>query len=166
MEFTDIDLLCSETPDGFWGSGEPFTITALDRRPPVPAGSVSRIQVKNIHGSAPGAVNLWAERLGMINDVQFSNIVLTQTVGALGTSDAYDLRPTPADLEPSNDAGGRINAWRLGADGRVIGLHDYPSGKPGLFAHNVTGLEIESVDLQQEDRAGLSHELMVTTKDA
>ncbi len=143
--FQDIALECHETPDGFWGSGEPLTISVLTRRPTCPAGSVSDVTVANIQGTAPGAINLWAETQGAVRNVALSNITLQQTPGPLGTSGAYDLRPTPADLNPSDDANGRANAWRRGTDGRVIGLVDYPKGRPALFAHNVTDLQTYEV---------------------
>ncbi|MFK7997749.1 MAG: hypothetical protein AB8B87_26720, partial [Granulosicoccus sp.] len=61
----------------------------------------------------------------------------------------FDLRPTPADLEASDEAAGRINAWRIGKDGKVIGLTPYPNGQPAIFAHNVAGLRQEAVNIQR-----------------
>ncbi len=148
VRFSRIDLECIEAPAGFWGSGEAITITVLDRRPDTTkAGNVSGVVIEDITGTMEGTINMWAERSGGITDVSLKSINLTQKQGALGTALTYDLRPTPADLEPSPDAAGRVNAWRLGPDGRVIGLTDYPGGMPSVFAHNVTDMKIQHLDV-------------------
>ncbi|WP_269584485.1 polygalacturonase PglB [Roseibium sp. Sym1] len=152
VRFARIRLDCFETPDGFWGSGEPLTITALDRRPGIrPAGAVSDIEVRDITGRAPGAINLWAERAGLVSGVTLDGIVLKQNAGEFGTALQYDLRPTPADLDPAPEAAGRANAWRLGADGKVMGLVPYPDGLPGLFARGVRDLNCGSVRIDRPD---------------
>lgn len=147
--FDKISFACHETPDGFWGSGEPLTITVLTRRPGTPAGRVKNVTASSLRGQAPGAINLWAETSGMISDVTLRDVELHQAPGALGSSQCYDLRPTPADLEPSDDANGRLNAWRIGADGKVIGLTPYPKGQPAIFAHNVAGLQQEGIEVKR-----------------
>ncbi len=147
--FHNISLECHETPDGFWGSGEPLTVTVLTRRTGAPAGPVKNVTASCLRGRAPGAINLWAERPGIISEVTLRDIKLQQAPGPLGSSFYFDLRPTPADLEPSDDAGGRVNAWRIGADGKVIGLTPYPGGQPAIFAHNVTGLHQDAVTIER-----------------
>lgn len=149
VTFHDITLDCHETPDGFWGSGEPLTVTALTRRPKIPAGRIRDVSLSSIRGRAPGAINLWAETPGLISDVTLRDVDLHQIPGPLGTSQCYDLRPTPADLEASDDAAGRINAWRIGPDGKVIGLTPYPGGQPAVFAHNVAGMRQDAVSIER-----------------
>lgn len=152
VTFEDIDLDCHEAPGGFWGSGEPVTITVLDRRPDVrPAGDVLDVTIQRVKGRAPGAINLYAERPGMIRDVRLASISLTQTPGPLGTARCYDLRPTPTDLIPSDDAAGRVNAWRIGADGRIVGLCDYPGGLPAVFASGVADLTLDAIDVTRPE---------------
>lgn len=151
VRFEQITLTCEETPDGYWGSGEPITITALDRRPQTPAGAVSGITFCGISGSCHGAISLYAAREGLVDGITLEGVSLTQTPGALGTAQRYDIRPTYADLLPSEDAAGRINAWRMGPDGKVIGLIDYPGGFPGLFAAGVTGLVTTNVTITRPD---------------
>ncbi len=146
VRFARVELDCSETPDGFWGSGEALTITVLDRRPETrPAGPVRNIRCEAIRGRMEGAINLFAERSGMIGNVSLDDVELTQRPGSLGTGQSYDIRPTPADLIPSEEAMGRANAWRYGPDGRVMGLMDYPGGMPAIFAHEVSGLDVGKV---------------------
>lgn len=148
VTFEDIALECHEAPGGYWGSGEPVTITVLDRRPEMrPAGDVSDVTIRRVQGHAPGAINLYAERRGMIRNVTLETINMTQAPGPLGTALCYDLRPTPSDLIPSDDAAGRVNAWRIGTDGRIVGLRDYPDGLPAVFASGVEGLVLDSVDV-------------------
>ncbi len=72
-----------------------------------------------------------------------------QNAGPLGTALSYDLRPTPADLEPGAEGVGRQNSWRLGPDGRIIGCIDYPGGMPGLYARNVAGLDLKEVAISR-----------------
>ncbi|MCU0906273.1 MAG: glycoside hydrolase family 28 protein [Rhodobacteraceae bacterium] len=145
VRFSRIRVDCHETPDGFWGSGEALTITMLDRRPERPAGVVRDIVVEDITGVMQGAIALVSERPGGIAGVRLARLTLRQEPGPLGTGQRYDIRPTPADLDPSVEAAGRRNAWRLGADGRVIGLIDYPGGMPGLFASGVAGLDLSGL---------------------
>nr|WP_272211401.1 hypothetical protein [Marinicella sp. W31]MDC2877288.1 hypothetical protein [Marinicella sp. W31] len=98
-----------------------------------------------------GAINLFAERIGGIENIVIRNVALSQRPGPYRTAFSYDLRPTPADLEASPEAEGRINAWRKGADGRVIGLVDYTGGMPALFAYNIKGLHLENIDIERPE---------------
>lgn len=147
--FSEIELDCHETPDGFWGSGEPLTITQLDRRPELPAGVVRNVIAENITGRCHGAINLFAEEAGGIDGIILRKIDLKMDKGPLGTARRYDLRPTNADLAPPKGVEGRGNAWLRGADGKIVGLVDYPGGLPGLFAHNVTNLVMEQVAVER-----------------
>lgn len=149
--FRDIELDCSETPDGFWGSGEPFTITKLTRRPERPAGAVRMVLVENVSGRSHGAVNLFAEEPGGIDGIVLRGIDIKMDEGPLGTAKRYDLRPTNADLAPPKGAQGRGNAWVRGQDGKIVGLFDYPGGLPGVFAQNVTGLELEDIMIRRPE---------------
>ncbi|MET3598846.1 polygalacturonase PglB [Martelella mangrovi] len=150
VRFSNIRLECRETPAGFWGSGEALTINSIDRRPETrPAGKISDIVAENITGTMEGAINLYAECEGGIENVTIRNVSLRQAPGVFGTARAYDLRPTPADLETAPDEAGRANAWRKGPDGRVIGLVDYPGGMPVLFARNIAGLTCDNVTIER-----------------
>ncbi|MBB4120623.1 glycoside hydrolase family 28 protein [Martelella radicis] len=150
--FRDIRIDCRETPAGFWGSGEAITINLVDRRPEKrPAGRISGVVIENISGTMEGAINLYAEHAGGIENVVLGEISLSQRPGAYGTALAYDLRPTPADLVTAPGQDGRANAWRKGADGRVIGLIDYPGGMPAIFARNVEGLKLEVVAIERPE---------------
>ncbi|OWV97334.1 polygalacturonase [Rhizobium sp. R72] len=145
--FSDIEMDCHETVDGFWGSGEPLTITQLDRRPEVPAGVVRNVSVENLKGRSHGPINFFAERSGGIAGITLRNVQLTIQEGPLGTARQYDLRPTNADLSPPKGIEGRGNAWLRGTDGRIIGLVDYPGGMPAVFAHNTSDLILEGLDV-------------------
>lgn len=149
--FSDIEIDCHETADGFWGSGEPLTITQLDRRPEVPAGLVRNVRVENVTGRCHGPINLFAERSGGITGTTLCNVQLTMQEGPLGTAKQYDLRPTNVDLSPPKDVEGRGNAWLRGADGKIIGLVDYPGGMPAVFAHNTADLILDNVEVQRPD---------------
>jgi polygalacturonase len=167
--FSDIEIDCHETPDGFWGSGEPLTITQLDRRPELPAGAVSNVRVENVRGRCHGPINLFAEASGGIAGITLCNIQLTMQEGPLGTAQQYDLRPTSIDLSPPKDVEGRGNAWLRGTDGKIIGLVDYPGGMPGFFAHNVSGLVIEDVATNRPvplPRGWNAHERVILGGDA
>jgi polygalacturonase len=152
VRFSRIALSCYETPHGFWGSGEALTVSVLDRRPQLaPAGLVRDVIVEDISGTMQGAVNLVSERPGGISGVRLDRISLTQRPGPLGTARAYDTRPTPADLQPSPEAGGRINAWRKDGAGRIVGLTDYPGGMPAVFARNVADITLDQVRITRPD---------------
>jgi hypothetical protein len=147
--FSDIEVDCHETPDGFWGSGEPLTITQLDRRPDRPAGIVRNVLVETLRGRCQGVINLYAEKGGGIDGVILRNVDLTLEEGHLGTAQQYDLRPTNADLTPPKGAKGRGNAWLRGSDGKIIGLVDYPVRLPDLFSHNVANFALEQVRISR-----------------
>ena len=149
--FRDIELDCSETPDGFWGSGEPFTMTKLTRRPERPAGAIRTVLVENVSGRSHGAINLFAEEPRGIEDVVLRGINIKMDEGPLGTAKRYDLRPTNADLAPPKGVSGRGNAWVRGQDGKIVGLFDYPGGLPGVFAQNVAGLALEDVKIRRPE---------------
>ncbi|MEJ2003221.1 MAG: hypothetical protein P8X77_17930 [Maritimibacter sp.] len=84
--------------------------------------------------------------------------------GGLTGAQSYDLRPTAADLEADPNAEGRANAWRKGADGRVIGLVEYPGGMPAIFARNVAGLDLQNWQVSRPDPLpdGWNSEALVT----
>ena len=148
ITFARIAIDCHETPAGFWGSGEAICINMLDRRPNLrPAGTIADITIEDISGRMQGAINLIAERPAGIANVVMRSVALDQVPGLLGTALNYDLRPTPADLEPTEDGVGRQNSWRLDPAGRIVGCVDYPGGMPGLYAHNVEGLALRDVTI-------------------
>jgi polygalacturonase len=146
IRFEGIELHCAETPNGYWGSGEAVTINVVDRRPEErPAGRVSGVVINQISGAMEGAINIHGERPGDVSDINLTHVHLTQKPGPLGTGLSYDLRPTPADLIPSEENNGRLNSWRKDEAGNIMGVYPYPGGMPGLFAHNVIGLEMVDV---------------------
>ncbi|WP_138466200.1 glycoside hydrolase family 28 protein [Poseidonocella sp. HB161398] len=153
IRFSRIRVDCRETPHGFWGSGEALTVSVLDRRPGRPAGSVRDVTVEDLSGRQEGAVNLVAGRPGQIEGLRLDRIDLEQLPGRLGTGQCHDQRPGPADLAPEEAAAvaGRKNAWRKDASGRVIGLHPYPGGMPGLYAARIRGLSLGQVAIRRPD---------------
>lgn len=152
VRFARIALDCHETPSGFWGSGEGICLNTVSRRPHLRlAGAITGVVFEDITGTIEGAINLIAERQGDIAGVVMRNVALDQVPGPLGTGSSYDLRPTPADLEPSEQGVGRQNSWRLGPDGRVVGCVPYPGGLPGLYARNVPDLALDGVTITRPD---------------
>lgn len=144
----NIRLEASETPDGFWGSGEAITINVLDRRPGTPAGSVEDIVFENITGTMEGAINIVADSASGIRNVSFRKLVIDQRDGRF-RGQRYDMRPTHFDLAPSPDAAGRANAFVKDENGQVIGLVPYPGGMPAFFASNVVGLQLSDVEFRR-----------------
>lgn len=145
VRFARISVDCHETPDGFWGSGEALTVTVVTRRRELPAGIVENLVVEDISGVMEGAVNLVASEPGQIRNVLLARINLVQKPGRLGTGLRHDMRPTPADLVVAADQKGRANAWTKDANGRIVGLEDYPGGLPGLYAKGVENLVTDAV---------------------
>lgn len=150
VTFRRLKLECRETPEGFWGSGEAITATALDRRSTQPAGVIENVLFEDIQGLMEGAVNLYADRPGLIRNVTLRRVHIRQQPGRFNAC-RYDVRPTKFDLAPSPDAAGRANAWVRGEDGKVIGLVPYPGGMPGVFASNVHNLALEDVEVRRPD---------------
>jgi polygalacturonase len=92
-----------------------------------------------------GAINLVATSSAGIHNVTLARISLSQQPGKLGTGLQYDLRPTNADIAPSPEAAGRANAWTRSADGRIVGLEDYPGGMPAVYLSGVHGFSARDV---------------------
>lgn len=151
IRFERIRLDCHETPVGFWGSGEPINISALDRRSSQPAGAISDVVIKSLDVQAEGAAVLYAEQPGMVSNVVLENIILAQRPGPLGTGRMLDLRPTTAELVIPDGAEGRANSWVRLADGSIAGLTPYPGGFPAVFAYGVEGLHMRSVTIDRPD---------------
>ena len=149
IRFSRIEVDCRETPDGFWGSGEALTVTVVDRRPERSAGAVENLLVEEITGRMEGAINLVCASPAGIRNVAFRAITLAQAPGPLGTGLRYDLRPTFADIAPSAESEGRANAWTRGADGRIVGLLDYPGGMPAIFLKGVGDLSARDVAVKR-----------------
>ena len=149
VRFENIRVDCQETPLGFWGSGEAITFSALNRRPEHAAGEIRDVLVAQLSGKMEGALVLYAERAGLISTVSFESIRLEQRLGALGTANQLDLRPTAADLHVPKGAEGRSNSWVRLENGAIAGLLPYPGGLPGLYAHSVKDLRLDSVAIQR-----------------
>ncbi|MCZ7489066.1 glycoside hydrolase family 28 protein [Rhizobium rhizogenes] len=149
IRFSRIEAECHETPGGFWGSGEAVTVTVVDRRPERQAGSVDNLVVEDLSGSMEGAINLAATSKAGIHNVRLERITLSQQPGKLGTGLQYDLRPTNADIAPSPDAAGRANAWTRDAEGRIVGLEDYPGGMPAVYLAGVEGFAARDVAIKR-----------------
>lgn len=145
IRFSRIEAECHETPGGFWGSGEAVTVTVVDRRPERQAGKVENLVVEDLSGSMEGAINLVATSKAGIHNVTLNRITLSQQPGKLGTGLQYDLRPTNADIAPSPEAAGRANAWTRSADGRIVGMEDYPGGMPAVYLSGVHGFSAHDV---------------------
>ncbi|CDN52209.1 polygalacturonase PglB [Neorhizobium galegae] len=149
IRFSRIEVDCHETLDGFWGSGEALTVTVVDRIPTRRAGAVRNLVVEDLRGQMDGAIALVSTSAAGIEGVRLSRLRLRQRKGPLGTGLRYDLRPTNADIALSADAAGRANAWTKGADGRVVGLVDYPGGMPALFTAGTEGISIEEAHFER-----------------
>lgn len=166
VTFRRLKLECRETPEGFWGSGEAITATALDRRSTQPAGVIENVLFEDIQGLMEGAINLYSDRPGLIRNVTLRRVNIRQQPGRFNAC-RYDVRPTKFDLSPSPDAAGRANAWVRGEDGEVIGLVPYPGGMPGVFACNVHNLALEDVAVRRPDSLpdGFHPELVMILQD-
>ncbi|MDH0615551.1 MULTISPECIES: glycoside hydrolase family 28 protein [unclassified Agrobacterium] len=166
IRFSRIEAQCHETPGGFWGSGEAVTVTVVDRRPERQAGSVDNLVVEYLSGSMEGAINLVATSKAGIHNVRLERITLAQQPGTLGTGLQYDLRPTNADIAPSPDAAGRANAWTRDAEGRIVGLEDYPGGMPAVYLAGVEGFAARDVAIKRTTplpKGWNSQEIVATT---
>lgn len=149
IRFSRIEAECHETPGGFWGSGEAFTVTVVDRRPERQAGSVENLVVEDLSGSMEGAINLVSTSKAGIHNVTLERITLSQRPGKLRTGLQYDLRPTNADIAPSPEADGRANAWTRAADGGIVGLENYPGGMPAVYLSGVEGFSARDVAIER-----------------
>lgn len=147
--FADITSENLKLPQGFWGGGEAITIVSNIRKPNTFAGVVSDITFQNIHAIAYGAINIHGMENTFLSNIKFEDIYLTITAGKEDERN-YDLRPGIADnFEPSiNSANGRKNSYRYDANGKIIGIYEYPEYMPGLWAQNVDGLVLKNINIK------------------
>lgn len=142
---------CHQTPEGFWGSGDPVTITIARRHAGIAPGAVRDVVMTGLGGRAEGAVVLVGLPDRPVGPVTLDGFDLTQTLGSHDPAGSYDLRPTAADLQPLPGQEGRANAWVRGADGRIVGVEPYPGGMPVVFARHVDGLALARFRVRRPD---------------
>lgn len=161
--FENSAVECCWTPDGFWGNGEAVAITAMPRLAGQPAGPVRDVTMRNITGTMESAITLLGTGPRPLERIALADLEIAQRAGDHGNLPDLDLRPTMADVNDEWDpATGRGNAWRLGANGRVIGLMPYPGGLPGLHAEHVAGLTLHAVQIHRPEPlpAGWAREII------
>lgn len=146
-----VTVDCHQTPEGFWGCGEPVTVTIARRHPGVEPGAVRDVTITGLSGRAEGAVVLVGLPDRPVGPVTLAGIDLRQEAGDLDPVGHYDLRPTTADLAPEPGQEGRKNAWVRGADGRIVGLVPYDGGMPALYARHVDGLGLAQLRLRRPE---------------
>ena len=149
IRVSGVTVDCHQTPEGFWGCGEPVTITIARRHPGIEPGPVQDVVIDGLSGRAQGAVVLVGLPDRPVGPVTLADIDLRQTVGRLDPVGHYDLRPTTADLAPEPGQEGRKNAWVRGADGRIVGLVPYEGGMPALYARHVDDLGLSQIRLRR-----------------
>ncbi len=110
---------------------------------------MKNVLIEDVSGRMEGAINMVAQHQGEITDIVLRDVNMEQAAGPLGTGLSYDMRPTIEDrfdrFPLGDKSAGRVNAWRYGPDGKIIGLIAYEGGIPGVFAKGVTGLVTENV---------------------
>ncbi|MBP8938067.1 MAG: glycoside hydrolase family 28 protein, partial [Agrobacterium sp.] len=50
---------------------------------------------------------------------------------------------------PSPHAAGRANAWTQDAEGRIVGMEDYPGGMPAVYLAGVEGFSARDVAIKR-----------------
>lgn len=151
IRLSGVTVDCHQTPEGFWGCGEPVTITIARRHPGVEPGAVRDVVIDGMSGRAEGAVVLVGLPDRPVGPVTLADIDLRQVAGREDPVGHYDLRPTTADLAPEPGQEGRKNAWMRGADGRIVGLVPYDGGMPALYALHVDGLGLAQLRLRRPE---------------
>ena len=80
--------------DMFWGQAEPIAITALQRKPETPVGTIRNVRFSNILCESENGILIYGQRPGLIENIRFDNISLhlkRETDYKMGI---HDLRPT------------------------------------------------------------------------
>ncbi|MES0884547.1 glycoside hydrolase family 28 protein [Roseibium sp. SCP14] len=152
IRFSNCVVHCQQTPDGFWGSGEPVTINALPRRPGEVPGKVRDIAAEGITGRVEGAINIVGCPDQPIENVLLANIQLALEEGSRPEALYLDLRPTAADVNGlDSPEEGRRNAWVRRPDGGIEGLLAYPYGFPGVWIEEATVVSCSGVQISRPD---------------
>jgi hypothetical protein len=131
LMFTNMTIETKMRPMMWWGSGEPIALSSVPRSAGGPAGLVRGVKFANMQCRSESGVYLRGSKAVPLYDIGLSGIDLeiTKTTGIEGGF--YDMRP--------GDAFG------------LAGLDRRPTA--GLFAADVSGLELNGLDVRWGDNA-------------
>lgn len=167
--FYDMIVETQLYSENWWGSGEPIFVRAAAWHDQV--GTIKHLRFRNILARCESGVLIWAERPGLIEDVQLDGVRLE-----LGRSTQWPMR---RDLRPAATGGGPdhcvapavlvehavdVRLRDCDIDWRGDDLADYGSV---LFARNAPGLILDGVrgsaarpglpDLDTDQAPGVAH---------
>lgn len=126
---------------GFWGCGEAITITSNIRNTDDYPGVIENIAFKNIQALSYGAINIHGMEDYPLKNIIFEDVAITITA-AKDEKRIYDLRPGISENAPSF---GRKNSYAYDAQGRIMGIHEYPDHMPAIWAQHVDGLILKNI---------------------
>jgi len=92
VSFSHITVRTRRFADSWWGCAEPVAITAVDRDPEVPCGTIENIRFDHIDCEGENGVILYGLP-GKIRDVDFADSRITLCRLSKWPVDVYDLRP-------------------------------------------------------------------------
>ncbi len=111
----------------WWGNGEPIHLSSITRFEGEPTGKIRNVQFNNITATSEAGILLYGDEPNSIQSVGFNNIDLKIVRGkeTMDYGGNFDLRPA-AEIK------------------KQLFMHDIP----GIYALNVTGLDIYDFQLE------------------
>ncbi|MBQ8202116.1 MAG: glycoside hydrolase family 28 protein [Clostridia bacterium] len=117
ISFTDIMIETRRFAESWWGCAEPIAITAIDRAPDNPGGSIRDVRFRNVTCVGENGAVLWGEP-GRISNVTFEDVDIRLRRESRWPIDCYDLRPGASVSGLTSRKS--LPIWAHGVDGLTL----------------------------------------------
>ncbi len=91
--FSNINIETRRFAPQWWGSGEPISITVLDRYKNKSSGNIKNIHFENINCSGENGIVIYSDKNEKIKDITFNRIRVNLKKTSRWSADSLDLRP-------------------------------------------------------------------------
>ncbi len=92
VSFHHISIRTRRFADTWWGCAEPIAVTAVDRSPDIPGGTVENLRFSHIDCEGENGILLWGLP-GRIRDVLLEDVSVRLKSSSRWPKNQYDLRP-------------------------------------------------------------------------
>ena len=165
ITFNDISIENEFTKECHWGKSDSIYISIKRRNLDMPLGYIKNIYFSNISIKSKGAINLHAEKLGLVENINMFNVRSHQMGSFHPDRGTYDIRPPCNPYRKDNI--GMNNAYILpNGESRPYGVYQYPNGLPAVYIDNISKKEVkfDHCSFTQEDGFSWNSQLIVWTR--
>lgn len=106
VQFSNLNIETRKFSDEYWGSAEPISITALDRKTGVKAGHIRNIRFQNINCTSENGIFIHGSEDNFIQDILLENVTIQLRKESSWPIDGYDLRPCAGNCKVNTPISG------------------------------------------------------------